>query len=131
VAFRQASDIRNFYKTRVTKTAGEIADFWCKRDPFLGVLPEHHDSIRAATLLITREGARPTFQTLCCFMHDLKLSNSKEILELSINSLAKGDWSIGGLEGFGEYKKKIVSCQAIGVNCFVRFTAEGLGVSRN
>lgn len=72
------------------------------------MLQKDHHKIREAAI----KNGRPTFQTLCCFIHESPLPNSKETLELGIQSSANEEWNFE-IPGFSEYVKTIVSDQGM------------------
>lgn len=89
---------------------GEVANFWGRFDPYQGVQQQDRDKIRAATIFTSNEMARPTFQTMCCFVYDASVVDKVGLLSRAIIPLVSKTFDdLGRIEGFYDYFRRIVS----------------------
>lgn len=102
--------IRRYYQSDIGMTADQIADFWCDISPYHGVNPKDYEKIKAATVMYPRGVARPTFQTMCCFLHDTPAVERRAALSKAIQALVVDKTcSFGNIAGFSAYFQRIVS----------------------
>lgn len=98
------------YTQRGGKSYGEVAHVWARFDPYHGVEQQDRDKIRAATIATSNGVARPTFQTMCCFVYDASVVDKVGLLSRAIIPLVNKTFDdLGHIEGFTDYFRRIVS----------------------